>query len=934
MRSPANAPRRFSRRRVSGLLAGLLALAVVLGAPVADRSAPVTPQLEEAADTRQFRAGNIISDQIFFDGRAMTAREVQAFLTARNPNCVSGPDGTPCLQSYRQDTVDKPAGTTCPGGYTGAPRESAARIIARVGAACGISQSALIVILQKEQGLVTASGSSLSARDYRNAMGYGCPDTAPCDPRFEGFFNQVYNAASRFNYYAQNPRQFGHRVGVTNEVRYHPSTTCGTGPVFIENQATAGLYNYTPYQPNAAALRAGKGTGDGCSAYGNRNFWIYFTDWFGSTQVQGAGEVTTRWATTGGATGPLGEAVQGVVCGLRGGGCFQDYQRGAIYWSPGTGARVVQSGHVRDKWAALDWERGQLGYPVADVATTPDGGWYGHFEHGSVYWSRSTGAHTVFGAIRDRWRDTGWERGPLGYPITDQRTTPDGRSQYLHFQRGSVYWSDATGARILSGQVYDAWAAAGWERGALGLPVSDAGTTPDGVGRFGHFENGSLYWTADTGAVRLLAPLRDRWAASGWERGPLGYPLTDQEPTAAGGGWARFQHGEVYWSATTGARLLEGPVLAGWRDRGGVSGPLGLPTSDSGTTPDGRGRYAHFQRGSLYTVGGAVRVLPPAVVDAWARTGWERGPLGYPVGDPVPAPDGRGTVTEFEGGAVHATATTGAYAVPDAFEAAWRAVGGPAGSFGYPVADAATTPDGAARYQHFEGGSLYRTPSGATVALDRVFVRAWAGQSWERGPLGYPRTGVLPTPDGRGRYAHFDRGSVYWTPTTGAQVLTGPVLEGWAARGWESGPLGYPTGHSRVTPDGVGRFGVFEGGSLYWTASTGGRAVSGAIRDAWAATGWERGWLRYPTSDVRTLPDRVGRFATFQGGSVYWSPSTGAHGVPPAVRAAWASAGWERGRLGYPTRGAYRVPGALRQDFQGGYVLVGDTTGRGTVHYR
>jgi hypothetical protein len=31
-------------------------------------------------------------------------------------------------------------------------------------------------------------------------------------------------------------------------------------------------------------LNAGYGTGDGCGAYGNRNFWAMFTDWFGSTQ--------------------------------------------------------------------------------------------------------------------------------------------------------------------------------------------------------------------------------------------------------------------------------------------------------------------------------------------------------------------------------------------------------------------------------------------------------------------------------------------------------------------------------------------------------------------------------------------------------------------------------------------------------------------------
>ena len=53
--------------------------------------------------------------------------------------------------------------------------------------------------------------------------------------------------------------------------------------MYIQNQATANLYIYTPYQPNAAALNNLFGSGDGCSAYGNRNFWRLFSDWFGST---------------------------------------------------------------------------------------------------------------------------------------------------------------------------------------------------------------------------------------------------------------------------------------------------------------------------------------------------------------------------------------------------------------------------------------------------------------------------------------------------------------------------------------------------------------------------------------------------------------------------------------------------------------------------
>lgn len=63
---------------------------------------------------------------------------------------------------------------------------------------------------------------------------------------------------------------------------YHPdSDRCGGASVTIASAATAALYYYTPYQPNAAALANLYGTGDSCSSYGNRNFWRMYSDWFG-----------------------------------------------------------------------------------------------------------------------------------------------------------------------------------------------------------------------------------------------------------------------------------------------------------------------------------------------------------------------------------------------------------------------------------------------------------------------------------------------------------------------------------------------------------------------------------------------------------------------------------------------------------------------------
>jgi hypothetical protein len=266
-----------------------LALAAVV-AVVAVRDEPADPT-QTIADLSQFNPANIISDEVFFFGGAMSAAEVQGFLDAKNPSCTPGSDGSPCLRSFRQDTTSRAQDGNCDG-YGGAPGESAATIITKVARSCSISPKVLLVMLQKEQGLVTGSGTGLYAKRYQKAMGYACPDTAPCDTAYYGFQNQVYMAAWQMQQYAHNPTKYAYRSGRTVNIQFNPDASCGSSPVTIQNQATAGLYVYTPYQPNAAALRGGGG--DGCSAFGNRNFWVYFTDWFISTQSDAAARATPK----------------------------------------------------------------------------------------------------------------------------------------------------------------------------------------------------------------------------------------------------------------------------------------------------------------------------------------------------------------------------------------------------------------------------------------------------------------------------------------------------------------------------------------------------------------------------------------------------------------------------------------------------------------
>jgi hypothetical protein len=255
-------------RRAFGAAAALVAL--LAGVMVGVQQ----PQPAAAAAGSPFDAGNIISDVNFYNGAAMSAASVQEFLAQEVPHCL----GT-CLVNYKQNTPNMAADSYC-SAYGGLAAESAASILARVGAACNISQKVLLVLLQKEQSLVTATNPT--AAKFNAATGFSCPDSAPCDPSFAGFFYQVYYAARQFEIYAKLPTHFNYQAGLTNQILWSPNCTSRTA-VFIQNKATAGLYDYTPYTPDPALLANITGTGDGCSSYGNRNFWLYYTNWFGST---------------------------------------------------------------------------------------------------------------------------------------------------------------------------------------------------------------------------------------------------------------------------------------------------------------------------------------------------------------------------------------------------------------------------------------------------------------------------------------------------------------------------------------------------------------------------------------------------------------------------------------------------------------------------
>ncbi|MFC2757458.1 glucosaminidase domain-containing protein, partial [Propionibacterium acidifaciens] len=166
-----------------------------------------------------------------------------------------------------------------------------------------------------------------------------------------------------------------------------------------------------------------------------------------------------------------------------------------IHWSPGSGAHATR-GAIRDEWRATGWENGPLGYPTTDeICGLRNGGCYQDFQNGQIHWSPGSGAHATRGAIRDEWRATGWENGPLGYPTTDEVCGLRNGGCYQTYQDGSIHWTSATGAHATHGAIGERWASQNWEQGPLGYPTSDEIAT--GTGSYQMFEGGAIIWTAN-----------------------------------------------------------------------------------------------------------------------------------------------------------------------------------------------------------------------------------------------------------------------------------------------------------------------------------------------------------------------------------------------------------------------------------------------------
>jgi uncharacterized protein with LGFP repeats/L,D-peptidoglycan transpeptidase YkuD (ErfK/YbiS/YcfS/YnhG family) len=521
------------------------------------------------------------------------------------------------------------------------------------------------------------------------------------------------------------------------------------------------------------------------------------------------GSITEKYAATGGPAGGLGSPSSNETGGLKNGGAYQNYQGGAIVWSPSTGAKL-SVGATRGKWAEYGFENGSLGYPVTDeVGGLRNGGVYQNYQGGAIVWSPATGAHISVGAIRDKWAQTGFENGALGYPVSDEI------------------------GGLKDGGVYQA------------------------------YQNGAIFWSPATGAHAITAGINAKWRAQGAENGPLGYPTTDEvRGIRDGGSWQGFQGGAIMFSPASGAAISTGPIRDKWAATGYESGGLGYPTSDVVTGLKDGGAFQNYQGGAIMLTPGVGPVVSfGAIRGLWGSMGYERGALGYPTTDEYALSGGK-VGQNYQGGVAYFVLNAGTYAVT---------------------------------------GEIFKKHE----EMGRAFGAAVSPQ--------------VPIKDG-GLYQNFERGSILWSPASGAHVSFGGTRGGWAQAGFENGFLGYPTSDEIPVSGGVKQ--TYQGGAIYWSAAFGAVSMPSDYSAKFDAVGGPAILGLPGTNRVTGLRDG-GSYVNFEKGALISSPATGVRLSIGKTRDAWAGTGFEFGRLGYPTTDNYMAAdGSTVQDFQGGRITV------------
>ncbi len=428
--------------------------------------------------------------------------------------------------------------------------------------------------------------------------------------------------------------------------------------------------------------------------------------------------IGSAWAEAGGGDGRLGYPITNEICGLTGGGCYQAFESGTIHYSPTSGA-FASWGSIRAAWGTAGYENGKLGYPVTnEICGLTGGGCYQGFQGGTIHYAPGTGAFSTTGPIRATWATLGYEKGKLGYPVTNEICGLTGGGCYQGFQGGTIHYAPGVGAYATWGGIRATWGTLGYEKGKLGYPVTNEICGLTGGGCYQGFQGGTIHYAPGVGAYATWGGIRATWGTLGYEKGKLGYPVTNEICGLTGGGcYQGFQGGTIHYAPGVGAYATWGGIRATWGTLGYEKGKLGYPVTNEICGLTGGGCYQGFQGGTIhYAPGVGAYATWGGIRATWGTLGYEKGKLGYPVTNEICGLTGGGCYQGFQGGTIHYAPGVGAYATWGGIRATWGTLGYENGRLGYPTENPRCQSTSSECAQNFQHGAVSLTTAGTTVS--------------------------------------------------------------------------------------------------------------------------------------------------------------------------------------------------------------------------
>jgi hypothetical protein len=204
-------------------------------------------------------------------------------------------------------------------------------------------------------------------------------------------------------------------------------------------------------------------------------------------------------------------------------------------------SRTIDAHYAHNPW---------LGAARGPEIFLPDGGRYRDYSTGSIYLHPASGcAFAVINGFSSHHRAQGRHLGFIGYPVSDEMASAGVSFQF--FERGSLWWTQATGVRELRHAI----AAKHFDMGGpdAGVPSTDQ-VTEDGIGEYVHLTNDhSIFWSPVSGAHVVRSGIRAHYGMLGWDGSYLGYPITDEWCSAAPECRNTFQYGTINWTPRRGS---------------------------------------------------------------------------------------------------------------------------------------------------------------------------------------------------------------------------------------------------------------------------------------------------------------------------------------------------------------------------------------------